>query len=224
MPPITVQRIVEEHVAEGEKSEHGAEQQQHLEHHEEPVPVVNPIVPMEQEKPQVPENKQPENSLLLELLEPSNNTATQENHLESLLSGDNNLLSLGDSVSLSGVPKSNASVTAYSKNGLLIQLELKRLDIGSDTVEVKALFSNTTAAVFSELKFVAAVPNYLQMEIFKASADSVPANSDGKVTQRLVIKNFSQGELKLKFKIGFKKQDTGDVVSDQGLVQNFPKI
>lgn len=114
-------------------------------------------------------------------------------------------------------------VTAYNKGGLLIQFELQRTEAQNpDEVEVRAVFSNLSNVPFTEFRFVAAVPNYLQMDIFKATSDVIPSLSDGRVSQKMVVKQLSQGELKIKFKLSFKKQE--EQVTDQSLVQHLPRV
>lgn len=149
--------------------------------------------------------------------------------LESLLSitKEQNMLSLDTEVAKS-------SFTVFNKDGLKIDFEVLFADsYKRDVAEVKASFSNSLPTALSDLKFLAAVPKvsittshiffqYIVMELFKASTTTVPPSSTAQVTQKIKLSNTSATEaMKLKFKVSYVRQDTGQVVTEQGSVDKI---
>ncbi len=60
------------------------------------------------------------------------------------------------------------------------------------------------------------------MELFKASATVIPATSVAQVSQKIKLTNTTPTEaMKLKFKITYTRQDSGQTVAEQGSVDKI---
>ncbi len=72
--------------------------------------------------------------------------------------------------------------------------------------------------------FKAAVPKYLKLEMFPPTSTTIPANSNGAVTQEIKLSNSMQGQknIMLKLKIGYSQG--GVVVDEMAQVSSFPPL
>ena len=85
-------------------------------------------------------------------------------------------------------------------------------------------FSNTNGQHIEGLVFQAAVPKYLKLEMLPPSSTTIPAQSNGSVTQEIRLNNSMQGQknIMLKLKIGYSIG--GKAVEDMAQVASFPPL
>ena len=71
-------------------------------------------------------------------------------------------------------------------------------------------FHNLHNVQMENLVFQAAVPKYLKLEMLPPSSTTIPARSQGEVTQEIKLVNSMQGQkaIMLKLKIAYKQGDT----------------
>eukprot|EP00744_Colponema_vietnamica_P001407 GILI01002325.1.p1 GENE.GILI01002325.1~~GILI01002325.1.p1 ORF type:complete len:169 (+),score=64.36 GILI01002325.1:76-507(+) len=111
---------------------------------------------------------------------------------------------------------------AFDSRGVKIVFEFSKQPGQPDTTIVNAKFVNSTPATLSEFIFQAAVPKYLKLTMNPATSSVVPGNSNGQVTQKIIVQNSMQGEKPLLMKIKVDYNVNGQPVSEQGQVSNFP--
>lgn len=116
------------------------------------------------------------------------------------------------------------TMAVFDKDGLVIEFELRKPDPSVATYQLVVYFNNKTATPFVEFDFLAAVPKFVQMQIFKPSSSTIPAISEKKVHQKINLTNTMYGTrpLAMKFKVLYKRKDTGVQVTEQGNVANWP--
>ena len=118
-------------------------------------------------------------------------------------------------------PPANPSVVAFDKNGLVINMELSKPNPANPAnTRILCKFTNNTGNPFANFVFQAAVPKYLKLEMLPPSNTTVPAHSNGAVTQEIRLINSMQGEknIMLKLKIAYAG------VTEMAQVSNFPPL
>jgi len=164
---------------------------------------------------------------LLDLLggAPSQSSSSTFGGLDSLLGGSSkpaqqsggglfDLMGLGGSVQ-SGIPP----ITAINKDGLNIQFAFNK-PLGSTSLEVKLLATNSTAVPFQNFVFQAAVPKNFQIMLQTPSSSIVPAFNGGNVTQQFIIVNNEHQPIRLRVRVSYTVN--GQPVLVQEEVNNFP--
>ena len=117
------------------------------------------------------------------------------------------------------MPPVNPSVVAFDKNGLVVNMELSKPNPASPaSTRILCKFTNNTGTPFDNFVFQAAVPKYLKLEMLPPSSTTVPAQSNGAVTQEIRLINSMQGEknIMLKLKIVYAG------ATEMAQVSNFP--
>jgi len=110
-------------------------------------------------------------------------------------------------------------VVAYEKNGLVINMSLRRLPDGSNMV--MARFCNQMPVPMVNFVFEAAVPKYIRLAIQPATGQMLPPQSDT-VSQTLQVTNTTNGEKPLLMKLRIGYVVNGQQVQEMGQVSNFP--
>ena len=127
---------------------------------------------------------------------------------------------LGGGGNLMAEPSGPDVVTAYSKHGLAIDFECKKVDGGA--AEVTAVFKNGGASDMTALNFQVAVPKYIQMEMMPPSSTTVPTGGGKRVTQVIRVTNSMQGTKKMMMKLKISYLVGGNKVDDMATANNFP--
>ncbi|KAJ1417770.1 adaptin N terminal region-domain-containing protein [Ochromonadaceae sp. CCMP2298] len=114
---------------------------------------------------------------------------------------------------------------AFDEAGLQVFMTVSKPD-PSDLTQSRILctFNNNSDAPMDSLVFQAAVPKYLKLELQPPSSTTIPAQSQGAVTQDIKVSNTMQGQknLMLKLKIAYKQG--GATVDKLTQVSNFPPL
>jgi len=118
-----------------------------------------------------------------------------------------------------------SSIVAYEKAGMQITMEISK-PVPADPSQSRILcrFHNLHNVQMENLVFQAAVPKYLKLEMLPPSSTTIPARSQGEVTQEIKLVNSMQGQkaIMLKLKIAYKQGDT--MVDEMTQVSNFPPM
>jgi len=102
----------------------------------------------------------------------------------------------GHSASLECPPESKATksksptrgrTNILEKRGLSVTMDLVKRGCDPSVIEITYYFSNATSVEFNKFVFQAAVPKYVSMEWNPASADTIPPNKLGIVTQTIKV-------------------------------------
>ena len=129
------------------------------------------------------------------------------------------------SPSVNNAPANAVIISAFSKDGLAVTIELSKPTPGNPAFsKLLCRFSNTLGSQIDNLQFQAAVPKYLKLEMLSASSSSVTANSQGGVTQEMKITNSMQGEKSIILKLKITYSVHGRGVEEQATVSNFPNL
>jgi AP-1 complex subunit gamma-1 len=114
-------------------------------------------------------------------------------------------------------------VDVFNKDGISIRMDCKVMDPENhpEVTNIITYFSNSNGFSVSELDFLVAVPKYITLQIFKSSSETIPANSDAKVSQKLKLTNTLHGQkaLAVKFKLKYKDDSNEEVVEEQGTIK-----
>lgn len=98
-------------------------------------------------------------------------------------------------------------IVAHDKDGFKVIIEMwKPSPATPANTQLLCKYSNSTGYPITEFVFQAAVPKYLKLEMSPPTSATIPANSNGAVTQELKVTNSVQGEkpIMLKLKILYK--------------------
>lgn len=107
------------------------------------------------------------------------------------------LLGLMDFGAPKPAPPQNPKIRAYEKNGLSVDLEISKPNKDDPSVTfIAATVRNATAIPLTNFLFLAAFPKYIKLKMEPASADVVPPNNAGVVTQLVKIQNAMHGEVR----------------------------
>ena len=82
----------------------------------------------------------------------------------------------------------NACFKAFEKDGLTVTMDLVKIYADPAFLEITCNFLNSTHKDFDRFVFQAAVPKYVSMEWQPASANTIPANNLGKITQTIKVR------------------------------------
>jgi AP-1 complex subunit gamma-1 len=131
--------------------------------------------------------------------------------------------SISASVNAPVVNQGVRKVDVFNKGGISIRMDCKVLDAENhpDVTNIITYFVNSNGFEVTELDFLIAVPKYITLQIFKSSSDTIPPQSEGKVTQKLKLTNTQHGQkaLAVKFKLKYKNGQTQEVVEEQGTIK-----
>lgn len=125
---------------------------------------------------------------------PVASTAPVSNSANDLLG----LMDFGAPAAPKPAPPQNLKIRAYEKNGLSVDLEISKPNKDDPSVTfIAATVRNATAIPLTNFLFLAAFPKYIKLKMEPASADVVPPNNAGVVTQLVKIQNAMHGEVRL---------------------------
>lgn len=112
-------------------------------------------------------------------------------------------------------------IKVLDKGGLMITMDLLKDPADSTSMHIACSFSNYTDRDFEKFLFQAAVPKYANMEMKSASSNCVPADSVGRVTQKIKVKNPCPDKaLKMLLKVQYVVDDR--LIIEHGQVPTFP--
>ena len=113
--------------------------------------------------------------------------------------------------------------TVFEKDGLSITFLYSRSVASPATLSVTALFSNHTAADFTVFDFqVAVAKNAVTLTMQPASGSVVPAHSEQRVRQELVLHNSLYGQKRLVIKVKISYTTDGRQVVETATINQFP--
>ncbi|CAL9216101.1 unnamed protein product [Arabidopsis halleri] len=114
-------------------------------------------------------------------------------------------------------------IVAYESSSLKIEFTFSKAPGNLQTTNVQATFINLSPNTFTDFIFQAAVPKFLQLHLDPASSNTLPASSNGAITQNLRVTNSQHGKksLVMRMRIGYKLN--GKDVLEEGQVSNFPR-
>lgn len=138
----------------------------------------------------------------------------------------------GHSASLECTPESKATksesptrgrTNILEKRGLSVTMDLVKRGCDPSVIEITYYFSNATSVEFNKFVFQAAVPKYVSMEWNPASADTIPPNKLGIVTQTIkVVNHISSKPLMMRIKIQYIVEDR--LVAEHAQISSFPEL
>ncbi|XP_035251981.1 AP-1 complex subunit gamma-1 isoform X1 [Anguilla anguilla] len=111
-------------------------------------------------------------------------------------------------------------MTAYNKNGLIIEFTFERSNLNPNITVITNHASNSTEAEMTEFVFQAAVPKTFQLQLLSPSSNVVPALKQGTVTQVIKVLNPQKQQLRMRVKLTYTHK--GSAVQDLAEVNNFP--
>ena len=113
--------------------------------------------------------------------------------------------------------------TVFDKDGLAVSFLYSRNPATPATLNVTALFSNRTAAEFTSFDFqVAVAKNAVTLTMQPATSTVLPANSEQRVRQELVLQNSLHGQKKLVIKVRLSYTTEGRQVVETATIGQFP--
>lgn len=111
-------------------------------------------------------------------------------------------------------------ITAFSKNGLLIEFLCERDENQPNVTTVNVKATNSTPLPIQDFVFQAAVPKSFQLQLQSPSGSLIPPLNGGAVTQVIKINNPQKQPIRMRIKIAYSQN--GNSVSDMGEVSSFP--
>ncbi|XP_064599542.1 AP-1 complex subunit gamma-1-like isoform X2 [Liolophura sinensis] len=119
---------------------------------------------------------------------------------------------------LNGGTTNNMSLTAFNKNGVLVEFNCERIDNGVTAINMSA--SNSSSSPISDFVFQAAVPKSFQLVLQSPSGNMLPANNMGSVTQAIRLENPQKQPIRMRIRMSYKQNQ--NTITEQGEVNNFP--
>ncbi|ORX59662.1 VHS-domain-containing protein [Hesseltinella vesiculosa] len=99
-------------------------------------------------------------------------------------------------------PESKPTIHLLNKNGLRIDLEVKKLNT---QWKLKALFANASTAPMENLVLSLATPRSMQLKMETATSQTIPPKSENTVTQLILINNPKDEALRLRYKVTYQQ-------------------
>ncbi|GFP80079.1 ap-1 complex subunit gamma-1 [Phtheirospermum japonicum] len=133
----------------------------------------------------------------------------------------------GTSPSLPAVAETNGpiypTIVAFESSSLKVTFNFSKEPGSLQTTIIEAQFMNKSPDVYSNFVFQAAVPKFLQLHLDPASGNTLPASSNGYITQKLKVSNSQHGKkaLVMRVRINYKVKDKD--VLEEGQINNFPR-
>lgn len=115
------------------------------------------------------------------------------------------------------------SVVAFESSSLRVMFDFLKSPGNPQITVIKATFTNLSSNVYADFVFQAAVPKFLQLHLDPASGNTLPANSNGTVTQTLRVTNSQHGKKSLVMRIRIAYKINGKDVLEEGQINNFPR-
>ncbi|KAL3339238.1 hypothetical protein AABB24_028064 [Solanum stoloniferum] len=117
----------------------------------------------------------------------------------------------------------HSSVTAFESSSLRLTFNISKQPGNSQMTLIDGSFTNKSQDVFTDFIFQAAVPKFLQLQLDPASGNTLPANGNGSITQKLRITNSQHGKKALIMRIRISYKVNNKDVLEEGQVSNFPR-
>jgi len=116
----------------------------------------------------------------------------------------------------------SAPFSAFNKNGLLVTFACSKDPSNPSVTTIEAAFTNSLQVPISALNFQVAVPKFMKLQMSTASANVVPPNNSGTVTQVFKVANSLHGQKPILVRIKLDCNINGQPVSETGQVDSFP--
>lgn len=123
----------------------------------------------------------------------------------------------------SGNGPAHSPVTAFESSSLRLTFNISKQPGNPQMTLIDGSFTNKSQDVFTDFIFQAAVPKFLQLQLDPASGNSLPANGNGSITQKLRITNSQHGKKSLVMRIRISYKVNNKDVLEEGQVSNFPR-
>ncbi|KAK4721233.1 hypothetical protein R3W88_011466 [Solanum pinnatisectum] len=117
----------------------------------------------------------------------------------------------------------HSSVTAFESSSLRLTFNISKQPGNPQMTLIDGSFTNKSRDVFTNFIFQAAVPKFLQLQLDPASGNTLPANGNGSITQKLRITNSQHGKKALVMRIRISYKVNNKDVLEEGQVSNFPR-
>ncbi|XP_049370111.1 AP-1 complex subunit gamma-2-like isoform X2 [Solanum verrucosum] len=117
----------------------------------------------------------------------------------------------------------HSPVTAFESSSLRLTFNISKQPGNPQMTLIDGSFTNKSQDVFTDFIFQAAVPKFLQLQLDPASGNSLPANGNGSITQKLRITNSQHGKKSLVMRIRISYKVNNKDVLEEGQVSNFPR-
>ncbi|XP_009776596.1 AP-1 complex subunit gamma-2-like [Nicotiana sylvestris] len=115
------------------------------------------------------------------------------------------------------------SIVAFDSSSLKLTFNFSKQPGNPQTTLIEASFTNKSQEVLTNFIFQAAVPKFLQLHLDPASGNTLPANGNGSITQKLKITNSQHGKKSLVMRIRIAYKVNNKDVLEEGQVNNFPR-
>ncbi|XP_005091259.1 AP-1 complex subunit gamma-1 isoform X2 [Aplysia californica] len=109
-------------------------------------------------------------------------------------------------------------VTAFNKNGLLVEFLCQRSEAVQTVINMKA--TNSTPFPMTDFVFQAAVPKSFQLSLQSPSGNVIAPINSGSVTQVIQLNNPQKQAIRMRLKISYSHN--GATVDEMGEVNTFP--
>ncbi|KAL8052592.1 hypothetical protein ABFX02_05G015000 [Erythranthe guttata] len=115
------------------------------------------------------------------------------------------------------------AIIAFESSSLKVTFNFSKEPGSPQTTLIEARFTNKSPIAYSNFVFQAAVPKFLQLHLDPASSNTLPANSNDSITQKLRVSNSQHGKksLVMRLRINYKVNDKD--VLEEGQINNFPR-
>ncbi|KAL3636336.1 hypothetical protein CASFOL_020883 [Castilleja foliolosa] len=115
------------------------------------------------------------------------------------------------------------TIVAFESSSLKVTFNFSKEPSSLQTTIIEAQFMNKSPNLYSNFVFQAAVPKFLQLHLDPASGITLPAGSNGYITQKLKVSNSQHGKkaLVMRIRINYKVNDKD--VLEEGQINNFPR-
>ncbi|XP_069113708.1 AP-1 complex subunit gamma-1-like isoform X1 [Argopecten irradians] len=180
--------------------------------------------------PVIPTNPEPSKSAgandLLDLLGDVANAASGNTVNNMVPAPNHNLMDslLGattPSAQMNGGTTGLETLTAFNKNGLLIEFMCERDETQATVTTVNVKATNSTATSMADFVFQAAVPKSFQLQLLSPSGNVIPPMNDGAITQVIKLNNPQKQPIRMRIKVSYVQN--GNAISDTGEMNSFPK-
>ncbi|XP_049391239.1 AP-1 complex subunit gamma-2-like isoform X1 [Solanum stenotomum] len=141
----------------------------------------------------------------------------------SMLDLLNGLTSSPPTSATEGNGPAHSPVTAFESSSLRLTFNISKQPGNPQMTLIDGSFTNKSQDVFTDFIFQAAVPKFLQLQLDPASGNSLPANGNGSITQKLRITNSQHGKKSLVMRIRISYKVNNKDVLEEGQVSNFPR-
>ncbi|OIS96075.1 PREDICTED: AP-1 complex subunit gamma-2-like [Nicotiana attenuata] len=115
------------------------------------------------------------------------------------------------------------SIVAFDSSSLKLTFNFSKQPGNPQTTLIEASFTNKSQEVLTNFIFQAAVPKFLQLHLDPASGNTLPANGNGSITQKLKLTNSQHGKKSLVMRIRIAYKVNNKDVLEEGQVNNFPR-